>query len=95
MIIGLEYWTLARPEIFLAVATGLRAPRGAPPAGIPLTGPALDPYFEAVVDTTEEAALNSLLAATTVVGRDGNTSHALPFDDLRRLVADAQLGPHA
>jgi D-aminopeptidase len=79
-------------EIFLAVATGLRAPRGEPAAGIPLTGPELDPYFEAVVDATEEAALNSLLSATTVVGRDGNTSYGLPFDEVRALVTAAARG---
>jgi D-aminopeptidase len=77
-------------EIFLAVATGLRSARGEPPVGIPLTGPELDLYFEAAVDATEEAALNSLLAAKTVVGRDGNTSYGLPFDDVRDLLAKAQ-----
>jgi D-aminopeptidase len=77
-------------EIFLAAATGLRSPRGAPPAGIPITGPALDPYFEAVVDATEEAALNSLLSATTVVGRDSNTSIGLPFDAVRELLTAAK-----
>jgi D-aminopeptidase len=76
-------------EIFLATAAGLRAPRGERAAGIPLTGWELDPYFEAVVDATEEAALNSLLAAKTVVGRDGNTSYALPFDAVRDLVQAA------
>jgi D-aminopeptidase len=76
-------------EIFVAAATGLRAARGAPPEGTPVTGSGLDPYFEAVVDATEEAALNSLLAATTVVGRDGNTSYGLPFDAVRDLLAAA------
>lgn len=76
-------------EIFLAAATGLRTARGADPDGTPVTGSALDPYFEAVVDATEEAALNSMLAASTVVGRDGNTSYALPFDAVRDLVAAA------
>jgi D-aminopeptidase len=73
-------------EIFLATATGLRSARGAAPNGAPITGAGLDAYFEAVVDATEEAALNSLLAATTVVGRDGNTSVALPFDDVLALL---------
>ncbi len=35
-----------------------------------------------VVEATEEAILNSLTAATTMVGRDGNTIHALPLDRL-------------
>jgi D-aminopeptidase len=40
----------------------------------------LDPLFEAVVDATEEAVLNSMLAAPTVVGRDGHTSQGLDPD---------------
>lgn len=73
-------------EIFLACATGLRADRDQPPADAPVVGTALDPYFAAVVEATEEAALNSMLAATTVVGRDGNTSHALPADQVQALL---------
>jgi D-aminopeptidase len=65
-------------EIFLTLATGLRAPRGEPPSTVPLTGGDLDPFFAAVVEATEEAVLNSLLAAPTVTGRDGNTSYGLP-----------------
>ena len=38
--------------------------------------------FEAAVDATAEAALNSLCAASTTVGRDGNVAHALPLDRL-------------
>jgi D-aminopeptidase len=78
-------------EIFLACATGLRADRDQPPTDVPVVGTALDPYFAAVVEATEEAALNSMLAATTVVGRDGNTSHALPGDEVRRLLTSAGL----
>jgi D-aminopeptidase len=77
-------------EIFLAMATGLRAPRGGPPARvIPLAGSALDPLFDAVVEATEEAVLNSLLAAPTVTGRDGHTSYGLPADEVRRLLGAA------
>jgi D-aminopeptidase len=84
-------------EIFLAAATGLRVERGTVPTATPTTGPALDPYFAAVVEATEEAALNSLLAATTVVGRDGNTSYGLPFEPVRALLAasrQATADPH-
>jgi D-aminopeptidase len=80
-------------EIFLSFATGLRAPRdaGRPPSGVaPLTGPALDPFFAAVVEATEEAVLNSLLMARTVVGRDGNTAHGLPADGVRALLVVAR-----
>jgi D-aminopeptidase len=73
-------------EIFLALATGLRARRGQPPAGTPVTGRELDDYFAAVTEATEEAVLNSLLQAVTVTGRDGHTSAALPVSDLRGLL---------
>jgi D-aminopeptidase len=82
----------ASGEIFLALATGLRAPRGAAAAGVPLSGRDLDPFLAAAVEATEEAVVTSLLTATTVVGRDGNRAEALPFDDVVRLVGEAGTG---
>jgi D-aminopeptidase len=85
-------------EIFLALATGLRAPRGQRPPGTPLAGSALDPVFEATVDAAEEAVLASLLAATTTTGRGGLTVPALPAEQvaallgLRRLDAGGSAG---
>jgi D-aminopeptidase len=78
-------------EIFLALATGLRSPRGShPPTGImPVGGSALDPFFDAAVEATEEAVLTSLLAAVTVTGRDGNTSARLPAAPVRELLVEA------
>jgi D-aminopeptidase len=79
-------------EIFLALATGLRAPRSSPSTGTggtrvaSLTGRDLDPFFEAVVDATEESVLNSLLMAPTVVGRAGNVSEGLPADAVQQLL---------
>jgi D-aminopeptidase len=73
-------------EIFLALATGLRSERGSRAPGAALAGSELDPFFAAVVEATEEAVLSSLLAARTVVGRDGNTSAGLPFDEVARLL---------
>jgi D-aminopeptidase len=74
-------------EIFLALATGLRAPRGTAPPRAPVTGRALDDYFAAVAEATEEAVINSLLQSVTVTGRDGNTSRQIPVGELRSLVA--------
>ncbi len=78
-------------EIFLALATGLRAPRGSdsPPGIAPVAGSALDPFFDAAVEATEEAVLTSLLAAVTVTGRDGNTSARLPAALVRELLVEA------
>ena len=85
-------------EIFLALATGLRDPQAdghvsdhgsAVERPVALTGWALDPFFAAVVEATEEAVLNSMLAARTVTGRDGNTSYGLPAEHVQELVRDA------
>ena len=48
-----------------------------------------EPVLRAVVDATEEAVLNSLLAAPTVVGRDGNYSRGLPADRVAELLSAA------
>ncbi|MFG3260321.1 P1 family peptidase [Streptomyces sp. NPDC048172] len=50
--------------------------------GSPAADSSLDPLFEAVLDSTEEAVLNSLLAATTTTGVHGRTLHALPAGPL-------------
>lgn len=42
--------------------------------------------FLGVVEAVEEAILNSLVAAETLVGRDGNTAYALPRDELAELL---------
>jgi D-aminopeptidase len=75
-------------EIFLALATGLRGrtSAGAQPGAAQIEAWDLDPFFAAVVEATEEAVLNSLLAACTVTGRDGNTSPGLPAERVRQVV---------
>jgi len=42
-----------------------------------LPEPAMTPLFKAAVEATEAAIINALLAAETMVGRDGVTAHAL------------------
>jgi D-aminopeptidase len=73
-------------EIFLAYATGLRVARGSTSPRVPVSGRALDPYFEAVVDATEESVLNVLFGAPTVVGRGGNTNYGLPVEQVLALM---------
>ena len=50
----------------------------------------LNPLFRATVEATEEAIVNSLLRAETMVGRDDNTRHAIPIDDLSSLLSLGQ-----
>ena len=42
--------------------------------------------FEGVVDATEEAIVNALVAAETMTGRDGITAYALPHDRLEDVM---------
>src|SRR4029078_12151441 len=77
-------------EIFLAFSTANRIPRATPRAAHPIDvvvegqfwtqGSPFDLLFEAVAEATEEAALNALFQADTVVGRDGNTLFGFPID---------------
>jgi D-aminopeptidase len=46
----------------------------------------LNPVFTATVEATEEAILNALTMATTLVGRDGYRAEAIALDRLRSLM---------
>jgi len=47
---------------------------------------AMSPLFQAVIEATEEAILNSLFKATTVTGKDKRTVEALPIDRVKELL---------
>lgn len=47
----------------------------------------IDAFYTAVVEATEEAVLNSLVAARTMTGRNGHVSPALPHDEVRKAFA--------
>jgi D-aminopeptidase len=46
----------------------------------------LDPVFDATVQATEEAEINAMVAAETMLGRDGHKAIALPHDQLREVM---------
>lgn len=46
---------------------------------------AMSPLFQAVIEATEEAIINSMLKATTVTG-NGRTVEALPIDKIREIL---------
>ncbi len=76
-------------EIFLACSTGLRLDRdGRYDGRATVSGRALDPMFAAVVEATEEAVLNSMLASPTMTGRAGNRSEGLDPDTVVRLLRE-------
>jgi D-aminopeptidase len=85
-------------DIFLAFSTGNDLAGGDEGASTARTVRMLDNsrmtgLFEAVVDATEEAIINALLAATTMVGRDGLTAHALPADRLTEILSRRRAKP--
>ena len=47
---------------------------------------AMSPLFQAVIEATEEAIINSLLKATTVTG-NGRTIEAIPIDKVKEVLA--------
>lgn len=48
-------------------------------------------FFRAVVESVEEAIVNSILRAETLAGRDGNIRHAIPIDPLKALLKSAEV----
>ena len=50
--------------------------------------------FWGVIEATEEAILNALVAAETLTGRDGITAHALPHDRLVKTMTKHGRGPN-
>jgi D-aminopeptidase len=66
-------------DLFLAFASGNRGlgtERGELPLRMLGEGE-INPLYDAVIDATEEAILNAMLAAQTMTGRRGNTVYAL------------------
>jgi D-aminopeptidase len=49
--------------------------------------------FPAIVECVEEAILDSLCCAETMVGRDGNTRYALPVEEVVALVRKSRIEP--
>ena len=74
-------------EIFMATSTGVGVRRDDQTSSTQLVvGPGLDVFFEAVVEASEEAVLNSMFNAPKVIGRGGNTSSGVPIDEVVELL---------
>ena len=46
----------------------------------------MEGLFRAAVESVEEAIVNSLFGAQTIVGRDDHVAYALPVDDVMKLI---------
>jgi L-aminopeptidase/D-esterase-like protein len=53
----------------------------------------IDPFYTAVVRSVEEAVANALVVNTTMVGRDGNWTPALPHDLVRDRLRSERTAP--
>lgn len=78
-------------DIFLAFSTGNRNLLADPTTDGTLTArwvpnDAMTALFDATAEATEEAILNALCAATTMVGVNGHTVYALPHDRLQDVM---------
>lgn len=71
-------------DFFIAFSTANRVPHTSPLtlARDVVADDAMSAIFAAAVEAVEEAVINSLLAAETMTGRDGNTRRAIDIDDL-------------
>ncbi len=66
-----------------------RTPGEALPTVADLANSATSPLFQAVVEATEEAVLNSVLKAETVQGVGGSTAEGIPITEVVRLLREA------
>ena len=74
-------------DIFIAFSTGNRIPSGLETRTVDmLVNEQLTPLFGAVVEATEEAILNALVAAETMSGINGNTAFAIPVERLGEVL---------
>ncbi len=79
----------ASGDYVIAFSTTNRIPAGRPRPAVALpSDESLSPLFEAVADATEEAIYNSLLRATSILGRDNHVAYALPVDRVREILAE-------
>ena len=73
-------------DLFIAFSTAVPVPAGTREQWATVTNDDLDPLLAATPQATEEAIINSLVAAKTVSGINNNTFYALPHDRLREIL---------
>ena len=75
-------------DIFVAFSTANEGAASARPTAevTLLSNSQISVLFQATVEATEEAIVNAMVAAETMVGRDGNRSEALAHDQLQEIL---------
>jgi D-aminopeptidase len=76
-------------DIILAFSTANRVPRvpAAPVQSIRAVNDfVITPLYQATIEATQEAILNALTSAETVVGKNGNTCYGIPLDQVESIM---------
>ena len=83
------YGSNSSGDIFLAFSTANRGAwdREATSTIRMLSNDAISPLLLATAQATEEAIVNAMIAADTMVGRDGHVIGGLPHDEVVRILA--------
>ena len=80
-------------DIFIAFSTGNTVRQGDAMNDVRMIAPeAMTNLFQAAAEATEEAILNAMCAAETMVGREGRVVHALPHDLLVKAMGEYRRG---
>ncbi len=81
--------TVSSGEFVIAFSTANTIPRRTTDGTFSVTMLAnhrMDALYQAVIEATEEAIINSITAGVTTVGRGGRTIHAIPLDRLQAVM---------
>ncbi|WP_419936341.1 P1 family peptidase [Candidatus Palauibacter sp.] len=83
------YGSNSSGDIFIAFSTANSGAwnRGGNSTVEMMSNDAISPLLLATAQATEEAITNAMVAARTMVGRDGNMVPGLPHDEVRRILA--------
>lgn len=76
-------------DIILAFSTGNRIPAVSAGSFHKIKSVSdfwISPLYQGTVEATQEAIINALTSAQTVVGKDGNTAYGLPLDQVKRIM---------
>lgn len=81
--------TVSSGEFVIAFSTANAIPRRTESGTFPVTviaNHAMTALYQATIEATEEAIINSMTTAVTTVGKNGNTIHAIPLDRLQAVM---------
>ncbi len=76
-------------DIILAFSTANKIPRNGPACFHRIKAVndfMITPLYQATVEATHEAIINALTTSQTTIGRDNNTAHGIPLDQVKKIM---------